>query len=70
MRAQHVALGHARLRLAHDELILAQGTAGTCIAALDEHALWQRPRVLASGAVHALWLDGDELHVAAAAAAA
>ena len=41
MRAQHVALGHARLRLAHDELILAQGTAGTCVAALDEHALWQ-----------------------------
>ena len=52
MRAQHVALGHARLRLTHDELVLAQGAARARVAAFDQHALRQRPRVLARGAVH------------------
>ena len=69
VRAQSEALGYSRLRLAYNELVLAERAPSTCIAALDEDPLRQRPRVFACGAVQALGLDGNKLHVTAAAAA-
>lgn len=66
--AQCKALGYSRLRLAYNKLVLAERAASTCVAALDEDALRQRPRVFACGAVKTLGLDGNKLHVTAAAA--
>jgi hypothetical protein len=69
MGAQRKALRHPSLSLAYDEFILAERTASTCVATLDKNSLWHRPSVFTCRAVHALGFDGNELHVAAAAAA-
>ena len=70
MWAKHVALGHPRLRLAHDEFVLAQRAASTGVSTLDDDSLRQRPRVLARRAIHSLWFNGNKLHIAATAPAA
>ena len=66
--AQHVALRHSRLRLADDELVVAERATGTGVATLDKNSLGKRPRVFAGWTIHALGLDADKLHVTAAAA--